>query len=114
MELYLYKNKKQYYYESKETILERVRSFGEHSIPRFYTWLTIENYIVDFVLKHSKWYVYIKNGKQIENKDIYKVAFRNRIAGNLSCISSDEPLFLGIDYFNKVRFKYRIEKLRDL
>lgn len=106
----VYKNGKQYYHESKDIISSRVKSSNEHSIPRFHTWLTIGDYIVDFVLKPSEWYAEIKEGKLIENEYLYKAAFRNHIANNLGSEFSYEPLFLGIDYFNKVKFKYKIEK----
>lgn len=106
----VYKNRKQYYHESKDIISSRVKSSIEHSIPRFHTWLTIGEYIVNFVLKPSEWYTEIKEGKIIENEHLYKAAFKNHIASNLGCEFCYEPLFLGIDYFNKIQFKYRIEK----
>lgn len=104
----VYKNGKQYYHENKDIISSRIKSSNEHPIPRFHTWLTIGDHIVDFVLKPSEWYAEIKEGKIIKNENLYKVAYRVHIANNLNPYY--EPVFLGIDYFNKVRFKYRIEK----
>ena len=97
--------------EPKETIEYRLSNpSAEIHNPRFHTWITLENLlVVDITLPATLWFTLLKLNKSIERKNfqgIICVSPETNYQQNSYCY---KPLFLGYDYFNKVKITPQLD-----
>jgi hypothetical protein len=102
--------RKNHYFECRETIKNRLQNTSvEYPKPQFHTWLTIGNhtngYIFDVTLYPTEWFLDRLDGLKRCNDSAYKRIFVNSIAENEINDLCYKPIFLGGDYFNKIRFQ---------
>jgi hypothetical protein len=104
----LFENGFQVYGEEKEKIKARLNSKGTFPPVKFHTWLTLKNFdVVDITYQPTLWYYYKIKGQEVNEEEFKKLIWfhSSKESGDSLCY---KPMFLGYEYFEKVKIAYRL------
>lgn len=95
-----------YFYEEKRTISNMLINKEENtSTAKFHTWLTLGQYVIDLTLMSTEFMIDEANRKYRYQSNEYCAPITYDHTFNNRRLFTHQPVFLGEDYFNHVKFK---------
>lgn len=88
--------------ESPLEISNRLRQNIVYDSSKFHTWLTIDDYIIDISLGANDWVLQSKTNPAVKRIDMERPIIIHTCDASTNI--EYQPVFLGQDYFSKVRF----------
>ncbi|MDP4208431.1 MAG: hypothetical protein Q8928_06415 [Bacteroidota bacterium] len=105
----LFENGFRLFGDEKGNIAERLKSDKVGPPVKFHTWLTLENYdVVDITYPASLWLdLKMHNCETSSDEDYKKLVWYSPLPANSEGLCY-KPLFLGYDYFERVKIAFRL------
>ena len=95
-----------YFFEEKKTISNMLINKEENaSTAKFHTWLTLGQYVIDLTLMSTEFVIDETNRKYRYQSYEYCAPIAYDHTSNNRRVFTHQPVFLGEDYFNHVKFK---------
>ncbi len=104
----LFENGFQVYGEEKDKIRERLNLNVISPPVKFHTWLTLDNFdVVDITYPATLWYYYKTKDCDVDENEFKKIIWFHPFKDSCENLCY-KPLFLGNEYFEKVKIAYRM------
>jgi len=108
----LFENGFRLFGDEKENIADRLNSNQAGPPVKFHTWLTLENYdVVDITYPASLWLDLKMHNREITSDEDYKKLVWSHPIPRQTEGLCYKPIFLGYDYFEKVKIAFRLSYL---
>jgi hypothetical protein len=104
----LFENGFQIYGEEKQKIKERLDSNEIGPPVKFHTWLTLDNYdVVDITYPATIWFDMKIHNCEVNDSDFKKLVWYHPFSDSTENLCY-KPLFIGNEYFERVKIAYRL------